>query len=237
VKTAKQSPKRPKKVAQPPGGKPAERSVPAAASTAPPPGRRGPKVDVEQTARRKREIIHRAAALFDKVGYHGVNMNMIAEAAGLKKPTLYHYISGKDEILFGLHELMIGTLQRNTDARLAAGADTMEILRGVVVDVFKLIHDYPGFVRAFFEHFRELSHPQRAQIAIKRDAFIAVILGVIKKAMAEGILNKADPRLTANCLFSVCNWAYQWYRPNKDPAPEELADQCWNIIRRGLAAR
>lgn len=237
MKTAKQSPKRPKKVSQPPGGKPAERSVPAAASTPQPPGRRGPKVDVEQTARRKREIIHRAAALFDKVGYHGVNMNMIAEAAGLKKPTLYHYISGKDEILFGLHELMIGTLQKNTDARLAAGADAMEVLRGVVVDVFKLIHDYPGFVRAFFEHFRELSHPQRAEIAIKRDAFIAVILGVIKKAMADGTINKADPRLTANCLFSIGNWAYQWYRPNKDPAPEELADQCWTIFRRGLAAR
>ena len=235
MKTAKRSLKRPKKASQPLGGKPAERSV--SAGSTPPPGRRGPKVDVEQTARRKREIIHRAAALFDKVGYHGVNMNMIAEAAGLKKPTLYHYISGKDEILFGLHELMIGTLQKNTDARLASGADTMEILRGVVVDVFKLIHDYPGFVRAFFEHFRELSHPQRAEIAIKRDAFIAVILGVIKKAMAEGILNKADPRLTANCLFSICNWAYQWYRPSKDPAPEELADQCWNIIRRGLAAR
>jgi AcrR family transcriptional regulator len=236
VKTAKQSPKRQKKASRSPGDKPADRSV-SAGSAPQLPGRRGPKVDVVQTARRKHEIIHRAAALFDKVGYHGVNMNMIAEAAGLKKPTLYHYISGKDEILFGLHELMIGTLQKNTDARLAAGADAMEVLRGVVVDVFKLIHDYPGFVRAFFEHFRELSHPQRAEIAIKRDAFIAVILGVIKKAMSEGTINKADPRITAQCLFSICNWAYQWYRPNKDPAPEELADQCWTILRRGLAAR
>ena len=236
MKTAKRPLKRQKKASQRPGDKPAGRS--ASAGSAPrPPGKRGPKVDVEQTARRKHEIIHRAAALFDKVGYHGVNMNMIAEAAGLKKPTLYHYISGKDEILFGLHELMIGTLQKHTDARLADGADAMEVLRGVVVDVFQLIHDYPGFVRAFFEHFRELSHPQRAEIAIKRDAFIAVILGVIKKAMAEGTINKADPRLTAMCIFSIGNWAYQWYRPNKDPAPEELADQCWTIFRRGLAAR
>src|SRR5579863_10368194 len=118
------------------------------------PRKRGPKVDVEQTQRRKREIIEGAARLFDRVGYHGVNMSMIAKAAGVKKPTLYHYITSKDEILFGLHELFIGTLRKNTDARIAAGMPPLEVLRAVVEDTFKLLHDFPGYVRAFFEHFR-----------------------------------------------------------------------------------
>ena len=201
------------------------------------PGKRGPKVDVEQTIRRKREILRGAASLFDRVGYHGVNMSMIAEAAGLKKPTLYHYITGKDEILFMLHELFIGTLRRNTDARLETGADALTVLRGVVEDTFKLIHDYPGYVRAFFEHFRELDPNQRAAIAVKRDEYVALITGVIKKAMADGVVRKADPTLTAHCLFGVCNWAYQWYRPSKDPAPEVLAAKCWEIFSQGLEAR
>src|ERR1041385_2011026 len=98
------------------------------------PRKRGPKVDVEQTKRRKREIVQGAARLFDRVGYHGVNMSMIADAAGVKKPTLYHYIKSKDEILFMLHELFIGTLRRNTDARIEQGADELAILRGVIVD-------------------------------------------------------------------------------------------------------
>jgi AcrR family transcriptional regulator len=198
------------------------------------PGKRGPKVDVEQTLRRKREIMQGAARLFDRVGYHGVNMSMIAEAAGLKKPTLYHYITGKDEILFMLHELFIGTLRRNMDARLEKGADAMTALRGVVEDVFQLIHDYPGYVRAFFEHFRELDPQQRAAIGIKRDEYVAMVTGVIKRAMADGVVRKADPTLTAHCLFGICNWAYQWYRPSKDPAPEVLAAQCWDIFRNGL---
>jgi AcrR family transcriptional regulator len=201
------------------------------------PGKRGPKVDVEQTLRRKREILRGAARLFDRVGYHGVNMSMIAEAAGLKKPTLYHYISGKDEILFMLHELFIGTLRRNTDARLETGADAMAVLKGVVDDVFKLLHDYPGYVRAFFEHFRELDPDQRAAIAVKRDEYVALITGVIKKAMADGSVRKADPMLTAHCLFGICNWAYQWYRPHKDPAHEVLAAKCWDIFRNGLEPR
>jgi len=199
--------------------------------------KRGPKVDVEQTLRRKREIIQGAARLFDRVGYHGVNMSMIAQAAGLKKPTLYHYVSSKDEILFGLHELFIGTLRNNLNERMASKLPRLEILRGVVADTFTLIHDYPGYVRAFIEHFRELSQKQRAEVAVKRDEFVELVIGVIEKAMAAGEINKADPRLTAHCLFGVCNWAYQWYRPRKDPPAEEVAAQCWNIFLRGLAPR
>lgn len=201
------------------------------------PRKRGPKVDVEQTQRRKREIIEGAARLFDRVGYHGVNMSMIAKAAGVKKPTLYHYISSKDEILFGLHELFIGTLRKNTDARIAAGLPPLEILRAVVEDTFKLLYEFPGYVRAFFEHFRELSQKQRAEIAAKRDEYIELVIGVIEQAMQAGVVNKADPRLTAHCLFGIANWAYQWYSPRKDPPPEKVAAECWSIFLRGLATR
>lgn len=201
------------------------------------PRKRGPKVDVEQTLRRKREIVQGAARLFDHVGYHGVNMSMIAEAAGVRKPTLYHYIKSKDEILFMLHELFIGTLRKNTDARIEQGADELEILRGVIVDTLRLMHDYPGYMRAFFEHTRELGKEQRAVIAARRDEYIALIVGILEKAMAKRLINKADPRLTANCLFAVSSWPYQWYRPGKDPAPEVIAEQCWQILLRGLGVR
>lgn len=200
-------------------------------------GKRGPKVDVEQTLRRKREIVQGAARLFDRVGYHRVNMSMIAETAGVKKPTLYHYIKSKDEILFMLHELFIGTLRQNTDSRIEQGATEIEILRGVIFDTYQLLHDYPGYMRAFFEHTRELGREQRAIIAAKRDVYIALIVGVIERAMAKGLINKADPRLTAHCLFAIGNWPYQWYRPGKDPAPEILAEQSWQIFLHGLAAR
>ena len=68
------------------------------------PKRRGPKVDLELTRQRRADILREAANLFEQVGYHGVNMEMIAEAAGLKKPTLYHYGKGKDEVLAILEE-------------------------------------------------------------------------------------------------------------------------------------
>lgn len=213
------------------------RTQPQAARPRPQARKRGPKVDVEQTLRRKREIVHGAARLFDRVGYHGVNMSMIAQAAGVRKPTLYHYISSKDEILFGLHELFIGTLRTRTDERIAAGWSPLEVLHAVVQDTFSLLHDHPGSVRAFFEHFRDLSQKQRAEIGVKRDAYVALIIKVIEQGMAAGVINKADPRLTAHCLFGIANWAYQWYRPRTDPPAAQIAEQCWTIFLHGLAKR
>jgi AcrR family transcriptional regulator len=200
------------------------------------PRRRGPKVDVELTRQRRADIMREAARLFDKVGYHGVNMGTIAEAAGLKKPTLYHYIRSKDEILFEIHETMIESLRKSITARQERGLDPAEILKGVCEDIFQQMHDYPGYVRAFFEHMRELDDDRKKQIRKERNAYMAQVMDVFSDGMDQGLFRRQDVRIAALCLLGICNWAYQWYRPGKDPEPAEMASQCWNVIAGGLLA-
>jgi len=48
---------------------------------------------------RRAEIVEIAARLFDRHGYHSTSMDDIAEAVGLRKPSLYHYFKSKDQIL------------------------------------------------------------------------------------------------------------------------------------------
>jgi AcrR family transcriptional regulator len=209
----------------------------APAELAPAPRKRGPKVDVELTRQRRADILREAARLFDKVGYHGVNMEMIAEAAGLKKPTLYHYIRSKDEILFEIHEAMIESLRTSIAARKERGAGPAESLQGVFEDIFQQTHDFPGYVRAFFEHIRELDDARKSQIRKARNDYMAQVMAILEDGMAKGIFNRHDVRLTALSMLGICNWAYQWYRPGRDPAPAQMAAQCWSIFSGGLLAR
>jgi AcrR family transcriptional regulator len=202
-----------------------------------PPRRRGPKVDVERTRQRRADIMRGAARLFDEVGYHGVNMETIAKAAGLKKPTLYHYVRSKDEILFQIHEAMIETLRSKIGERREAGEGPEAILYGVYRDIFQQIHDFPGYVRAFFEHMRELDGDRRSKIRADRNAYLAEVVAVIERGMDQGLFRRADSRLTALSLLSISNWAYQWYRPARDGKPSEIAATCWDIFKHGLAAR
>jgi TetR/AcrR family transcriptional regulator, cholesterol catabolism regulator len=208
-----------------------------AMSEKPAPRKRGPKVDVELTRQRKADIVREAAHLFDKVGYHGVNMEMIAEAAGLKKPTLYHYITGKEEILFNMQDAMIVRMRENMKERIAAGEGCLAILLGVYEDIFTQLRDSPGTVRSFFEHQREMGTEQQGKIRKERQDYTVLLMKVISDGMDAGILLRGDVRLTALCFFGICNWAYQWYRPARDGAPEAMAKQCFDIFARGIAAK
>lgn len=203
----------------------------------PAPRKRGPKVDVELTRQRRADIAREAANLFDQVGYHRVNMEMIAEAAGLKKPTLYHYISGKEEILFNMQEAMIVPLRERLAERIDAGMDRLSILRAIYEDIFRNLHDAPGVVRAFFEHQRDVGSEREAEIREQRNAYTRDVMKVISDGMDAGEISRADVRLMTLCFFGIANWAYQWYRPGRDPEPEVIAGQCFDIFARGMAAK
>jgi AcrR family transcriptional regulator len=214
-------------------------SAPKTQKSPPPrsPRKRGPKVDIELTLQRRGDIMRAAARLFDEVGYHGVNMETIAKAAGLKKPTLYHYVRSKDEILFQIHEAMIDALRAKLAERRSQGVGPEAILQGVYEDIFEQMHDFPGYVRAFFEHMRELDGDRRAKVRAERNAYLADVVAVIEAGIAKGLFRRANPVLTALAMLGVCNWGYQWYRPKRDGGPREIAMKCWAIFRHGLAAR
>lgn len=201
---------------------------------APEPRRRGPKVDVELTRQRISAIVQEAARLFDRVGYHGVNMEMIAEASGIRKPTLYHYIRGKDQILFEIHETIVDRLHNRIQERIKSGEPALVVLRLAVFEIFNLIHDHPGFVRAFFEHFREMTEENRATLRERRAGYVDDLVQVVTKGMANGEIAKGDPRITVLTVLGSANWAYQWYRPSRDGTPAHLAEQVWALLERGL---
>lgn len=113
--------------------------------------------------RRRREVVAQAAELFDRAGYHTTNVAALAEAAGLRKATLYHYFAGKDEILFLIHEEFIDLLlAKELRRRSLPPADA---LLEVMVDVLELMRTHRGHVRVFFEHHRELSPGRRRRSA------------------------------------------------------------------------
>ena len=45
------------------------------------------------------EIVTAAIQLFQQKGYHATSMQDIADAVGLQKGSLYHYITSKDDLL------------------------------------------------------------------------------------------------------------------------------------------
>jgi TetR/AcrR family transcriptional regulator, cholesterol catabolism regulator len=196
----------------------------------------GPPVSEAYTERR-RQIAAAAAGLFLEAGASRVSMDEIAEAAGLAKPSLYHYFSTRDEILYAIHEEAFGYLFSHTEQRTQITRDPEQLLRGVFEDSFGLVHSLPGYSRVVNEQFRHLSPEYRAPVFAMRRRWQGYIEGVIQSGIDTGAFANTDPHHGTLALSGMVNWAHQWYRSDGQTSPEKLATMFYGMFMRGIAGR
>lgn len=179
-------------------------------------------------------IIEQAALLFDGRGYHQTTMEDIAEEVGIKKPTLYHYVSSKDEILFFIHEEFVDLLFACQAEPERAELSSDQKLRETMRDLIRLMTTHRSHVRVFFEHHRELTEPFRSVIDEKRDAYFACVVGIIAAGIEDGTYQLKTPELGALAMFGMCNWAYTWFRADGEYSADVTADLFWNWLSVGF---
>jgi TetR/AcrR family transcriptional regulator, cholesterol catabolism regulator len=184
-------------------------------------------------ADRRADIVTKSAALFHERGYHSTSVNEIAEAVGISKPTLYHYMSGKEEILYWIHREFTEWLLDRLDQRRDVPMSYEQRILETMADIFVLMQTRPGHVRTFFEHFRELPIEQQAEIQDARDHYFGQVRAMFVEAMQAGEIRPIDPTFTTLAMFGVCNWAYQWYRPDGPMEPREIAYVMFDILSKG----
>lgn len=188
---------------------------------------------------KRHEIIAACASLFDRVGYHGTSMQMLADEVGLGKPTLYHYFASKGDLLYEMHQLhidaMIGGLA--ADAKVA-GIEPAQLLERACASTLREIALHPGYVRAFMDHYAELEDKQREDISKRRREYLTRVTDIIRAGVDCGQFGEVDPELATLAFVGMCNWAYKWYprMANKLP-PEKMAKQLCQIFLNGLYAR
>ena len=184
---------------------------------------------------KRQEIITQAAILFQESSYHNTSMLDIAAAVGVRKPTLYHYISSKYEILFGICEAVIDPLLTAHEQRLSTESLTPSgYLRGAIEDILELLASRRGYVRVFNESHRELLPEHAAAIAERWDQYGEMITGLIVDGVATGEMREVNVGITRMAIFGMCSWAYQWFDPAGPLDARGVADAFWDLIRGGL---
>lgn len=186
---------------------------------------------------RRRQVVDEAARLFDERGYHATSMEDIAATVGIRKPTLYHYFSSKEEILHSIHEEFIELLLARQEQRARTTMPAAQMLLEMMADILELMETHRGHVRVFFEHHRELAAPAHAEIAAKRRRYEAMASELIERGVREGALRAdVNVRLVTLAMFGMCNWAYQWYRPSGALRTREVAYVFWDALVHGIEA-
>lgn len=185
--------------------------------------------------RKRRDIAKAAAKVFYKKGYLSTNVDQIAAAAGLRKPSLYHYFKSKSDILFAIHEEFIDVLLEKQQARHDGARTVRESLTQDMADALGLLDSHHGHHRVFYENFDELPRSQRNTILAKNRDYYAGIEDKIERGISNGEIRDLPPRMIALAMFGACNWAYQWYHPGGAMTTREIAEMFATIFFDGIA--
>lgn len=191
----------------------------------------------DAAALREREIVAAAASLFEQRGFHATSMDDIARAVGIRKPTLYHYLKSKAEIVARIHDECIALLRPPLEGYLAEGLPPEVVLERVCGDIIRMSATHPGYMRVYLEHHRELPQDEREQARRLRDEYSALVRGVVQDGVDRGSFATADVNLSVLAFFGICNWSYQWFRPDGPRPADEVARELTRGFLDGLRTR
>ncbi len=180
------------------------------------------------------DILDAAAQVIRQKGFHGASMADIAEAVKLQKASLYHHVSGKQEILLALLDRALEMLfeQVNVIAKQTVPAD--EKLRRMIQVYLRLQAENSALSAVLlFEH-RSLEPEQHARHIPNRDRFEALWREAVEDGVRAGLFACSDAALAVRALMGTLNWTLTWYRPNGLLTIEQIADQYANLLLNGL---
>jgi AcrR family transcriptional regulator len=174
---------------------------------------------------REGEILTAAARIFREKGYHGTSVQEIAEAVGLLKGSLYHYIRSKEQLLARLFEGSLGDTIVELESIAARDATATERLRDMVRVYVMSVTANLDAVGIYLREWRSLPAPELARVRARRRAMRRLFEDVITEGVKRRELAVTDAKIAALAIIGMCNWTYEWYRPRGRLTPAALADE------------
>lgn len=172
------------------------------------------------------EVLEAAISVFSEHGYSAASLQDVADAVGLLKGSLYHYISSKESLLFRIFN------DAHTQAlALMAEVDALGLPpdRKLKTYVERLTLWYLGHrdrASLYFTEWRYLTGDYAKSVRAQRREFELYVRTILTEAQEAGLTREdLDPRVTSYYILSAVNSVPIWYQAREPLSPEELARQ------------
>jgi TetR/AcrR family transcriptional regulator, cholesterol catabolism regulator len=190
------------------------------------------------TTRPRETELHRTATLlFRERGFHATSMQDLAEALGMNRGSLYHYIASKDDLLWAIVDDGFRALEERVLPLLDGDAPGTERLAAAIAAHLAVAAERTDELVLLQMERRALSPERLAEIVRRRDVYEAGFRRAIGDGAADGALRPVDVRMAAIAVLSLCNWFTQWYRPDGPMTPEEIAEVLTSLYLDGIRMR
>jgi AcrR family transcriptional regulator len=192
-------------------------------------------VPTAETLTTSERLIVGAATLFREKGYAATTTRELSALLGLQNASLYHHISGKEELLY---RLCVGTLE---EVR-AAFAEIVERDLSPIQMLEEIARRYTEMAltgrdrhATMLIEMRSLSTDLRNQVVAARDQNLTLVRETIARAQGAGeVRTDIEPKYLALALFNLLNWSIFWWQPEGEKSATDIADVLWRIFLPGV---
>ena len=177
-------------------------------------------------ASREEQLYTAALTLFREKGYHATSMQDIAEVVGVYKGSLYHYISGKEDLLLLVFERAMADLLLEMEAIAtdAAVPATTRLRRAIHAHVRAVASNQDGLI-VYLHEWRALAGARAAHVAAQRERYAELLADIVAAGVRSGEFRPVDIRIATFGILGMCNWLSQWFRAGGRLTPEAIAEQ------------
>jgi AcrR family transcriptional regulator len=169
-------------------------------------------IRVEGKGKRASHIYRVAAEIMCQKGYEATSMNDIAEAAGLTKAGIYHYIRGKEDLLFEIMNYAMDVVDQGIIAHASQVEDAEERLRAIIERHSRSVLEGVGALTIVLEEITALTPSHRRAITTRKRVYFEFIRGTLEQLAREGKLREVNPTVAAFSLLGMILWISRWYR-------------------------
>jgi AcrR family transcriptional regulator len=184
--------------------------------------------------KRASNVYRVAAEIMCHKGYEATSMNDIAEAAGLTKAGIYHYIRGKEDLLFGIMTYAMDNVEQGIIAPALEVADAEERLHTILECHTRSVIEGTGAVTIVLEEMTALTPAHRRVITSRKRAYFEFIRRTLQQLAEEGKLRNVNPTTAAFSLLGMILWISRWYRRDGKIAPPEALKDYLEIAMNGV---
>ncbi|GAA1513367.1 TetR/AcrR family transcriptional regulator [Nocardioides humi] len=172
----------------------------------------------------REQILREAARLFAIKGFHGTSTREIAEAVGVRQPSLFHHFASKHDIARALyeydHERSPGLQgRRELPEGTPASVEFYQSVRREILVEMTSAYDLRGLYLSAL-----IDEPEFLPWRTAYDAAMARSRAVIEQGVADGefVTTRAD--VVIEMLDATINQAVRWSGTQHDPSvPDDVA--------------
>jgi AcrR family transcriptional regulator len=182
----------------------------------------------------REKILAAAIELFAEYGYHAATMRDIARVTGIQAASIYYHYANKQALLVEIMETHMRNLNANLERIAQSPAPVLQRLRDAIANHIRLHTTYKAEFFIIDTEIRALEGENRTAILAMRDGYEAMLQGLLREGMEQGILRQFDVKVASYALIAMCTEVATWFRPDGRLSVQQVIDMYTRMITEGL---